>query len=56
MDKVFVVQHVHEFDEDNEDVKFIGVYTSHTQAQKTIERLSNQPGFKDTPDGFNIDE
>lgn len=52
---VFVVQHVHELGEDREDVKFIGVYATEESARAAVERLSIQPGFKDTRDGFCID-
>ena len=31
---VFVVQHVHEIDEDDEDVKFIGVYSTEESARR----------------------
>ncbi len=53
--KVFVLQHVHTFDDGEEDVKMIGVYSSHEQAESAIERLKSQPGFADTPEGFEID-
>lgn len=52
---VFILQHVHTFDDDTEDVKFIGVYSSQTPAMAAIERLRRQPGFCDTPEGFSID-
>jgi hypothetical protein len=31
---VFVVQHVHEFDEEHESVKFIGAYSTEDAANK----------------------
>ena len=52
---VFVLQHVHELDEDREDVKFIGVYATEEGAQAAVKRLSFQPGFRDTPDGFHVE-
>ncbi len=66
-DSVFVVQHLHTIDEDREDVKLIGVYQSRAIAVSAIERLREQPGFRDSPeiidpmscihpDGFYIDE
>ena len=54
-ERVFVVQHVHELTEDNEDVKFIGVYSSRQNAQAAVRRLRRQPGFSAVPDGFSID-
>ena len=56
MKSVFVVQHVHELDGDNEDVKFIGVYSTHKNANKAVERFKLKPGFKESPNGFCVDE
>jgi hypothetical protein len=53
--EVFVVQHVHELEDESEDVKLIGVYSSQDAAASAVERLRRQPGFCDTPDGFHID-
>lgn len=65
MKTVFVVQHVHVFDDGEEDVKMIGVYTSREIALKGVDRLRTQPGFRDFPDvvdpdrgdesGFHVD-
>jgi len=52
---VFVLHHVHELDDDNEDVKLIGVYSSRAAAQGAIERMSLQPGFRETVNGFTVD-
>jgi len=52
---VFVVQHVHRISEDDEDTKFIGVYSTKETADEAIARLSLQPGFRDTADGFYVD-
>ena len=51
---VFVVQHVHEFDDEAEDVKMIGVYSTQEQAEQAVARLRSREGFCDTPDGFHI--
>jgi hypothetical protein len=56
MEYLFVVQHVHEFDDGTEDAKFIGIYGSREKAEKAVMRLSNQPGFRDAKDGFCIDK
>jgi len=53
---VFVLQHVHSFDQGEEDVKLIGVYSSRDNAQNAIKRLRESPGFCENPDGFCIDE
>lgn len=52
---VFVVQHVHEVDEGNEEVKVIGVYSSEEAANAAVARLSLQPGFRETTSGFHVD-
>ncbi len=55
MRSVFVVQHAYEL-EDCEEVKMIGVYSSKTRAREAVARLVEQPGFRDVPNGFSIDE
>lgn len=56
MVQVFVLQHIHIRDDGNEDVKFIGVYSSSEEADRAIARLRRLPGFSNTPDGFHVDE
>lgn len=55
MKSVYVLQHVHEHRSGNEDVKFIGVYSSRALARSAILRLSAKPGFRDCKEGFHID-
>jgi len=52
---VFVVQHLHEMDDGEENVKMIGVYSTREIAEQAVERLKLQPGFSDIPEGFYID-
>ncbi len=52
---VFVLEHLHVLDDGEENVKFIGVYSTRDAAQDAIARLRLQPGFCNTPDGFLID-
>ena len=56
MKKVYVVQHVHSFEDGAEDIKFIGVYSSRENAQAAVNRLCRAPGFSEAPSGFHIDE
>jgi len=57
MNTVFVLEHSYELSETGEQkTKLIGVYSSRKKAEKAKERLVLQPGFKDFPDYFNIDE
>jgi hypothetical protein len=55
MDSVYVLWHVHNA-QGIEDEKLIGVYRSAEDAKEAIERLKNKPGFRDTQNGFLIDE
>jgi hypothetical protein len=54
-DVVFLLEHVHDQGGGCEDIKTIGIYSTLDAAQRTIERLRIKPGFRDAPDGFNID-
>ncbi len=56
MTSAFVLLHVHEVDGGDEQVKFIGLYSSRQKAQEAVARLTMQPGFATAPDGFHIDE
>jgi len=54
---VFVLQHVHTVsggEDEDEDIKLIGVYSTEARALAAISRLSTQPGFRDHLDGFHI--
>jgi len=52
---VYVLQHEHSLEDGTEDVKFIGVYSSRAAAEQAITRLSQLPGFCESPSGFCID-
>jgi hypothetical protein len=53
--KVFLLEHLHEFEDGGESVKTIGIYSTRDAAQQAAERLKLQPGFRDAPEGFSID-
>ena len=55
MDQVYLLHHMHTI-EDHEDIKCLGVFSSHELAERAKERALNLPGFKDSPDGFSIDK
>lgn len=38
-----------------ERAKLIGVYTDEEEARRAVERVKDQPGFIDHPDGFVVD-
>jgi hypothetical protein len=57
MTHVYVVQHVHTAqDGEEEDVKFIGVYSTRSNADAAVNRLRLLPGFCDHPSGFEVTE
>jgi hypothetical protein len=56
MDHVFVVQHERQLAGERDEVKFIGVYGSRQDAEAAVERLKRQPGFREYPDGFHVDQ
>src|SRR5438093_1019330 len=54
--KVYVLEDVDLMEHGEEDVKFIGVYSSRQNALAAVARLSLAPGFSQAADGFHIDE
>jgi hypothetical protein len=56
MNCVFLLHHVRSDDEYADDAKLIGTYSSREVAAAAIERLRDQPGFRDHRHGWNIQE
>jgi len=67
MNRVFVLQHLHLLDGDEEDVKMLGVYSTQGNALAAVDRFRRLPGFRDLPqmadrdaqsaaEGFYLDE
>ena len=52
---VYVLQHGRPVDTGDEDVKFIGVYSSRDAAEVAVARTAALPGFRNAADGFSID-
>jgi len=52
--KVYLLWFVSEKDQEDDNGLLIGVYESESNAKSAIERLRNQPGFTDYPEGFQI--
>lgn len=46
---LYKVDHLHIIYDDIEDLKFIGIFSTRENAEKAVEILSRQPGFKDFP-------
>lgn len=51
---VFLLWHVHEFPDGEEDAKLIGVYSLHDSAEEAQRRAATKPGFRDAAAGFCI--
>ena len=58
MKHVFMLWHTHGKDDDEreENTKLIGVYSSESEAQAAIARKLQYPGFREEPDGFEVEE
>jgi homoserine kinase type II len=56
MTKVFILWHVHSHPSGDDDEKLIGVYSSQISATAAIDRVKDQLGFIDHPDGFSVHE
>ena len=51
---VFLLWHVHELPGGEDDAKLIGVYATAADAEMARQRVCSQPGFRDSPDGFEV--
>jgi hypothetical protein len=56
IDSVVLLSHFYEIDEDNEDARYIGVYTIDVDIENIIRELSNKKGFANYRDSFNYNE
>lgn len=52
---VFLLWHIHEMPDGEEDVKLVGVYATEQDAEAAERRALRQPGFRDLPEGFQTD-
>lgn len=53
--KVFVLTHVHEISPEQDDIKFLGVYSTEAKARSATARAKLLPGFQQIPEGFHVD-
>jgi len=44
-----LLEHLHVLADGEDEVKTIGIYASAEDARAAVERLKNQPGFRDHP-------
>jgi len=55
-DRVYVLHHTHQIKGYEEDVKLLGIFSSEEKAIEAIEKYKQMPGFKETPEGFSLDQ
>lgn len=53
---VYLLLHSHLLPQGEEDVKILGVYSTHADASSAQQRALSEPGFKEHASGFTIDE
>jgi len=53
---VFELTHTHVFDDDREEVKLLGIYSSREKAESAIAKARHLPGFRDSPERLEINE
>lgn len=46
---IYLVQHLHTLDQEREDIKVIGLFSSEKEALNAIDQLKDMPGFIDFP-------
>jgi hypothetical protein len=54
--RAFLLWHVRELPEDEEDEKLLGVFSNALKAEHARDKAMGLPGFSDHPDGFRISE
>jgi hypothetical protein len=52
--QVYILAHVFDLSDQQQDVKLIGVYSTEEDALEAQERARQRPGFSENPDGFNV--
>jgi len=50
--EVFMLWHIHEIPDGEDDAKLIGVYATAEDAEAAKLRVQAKPGFRDLPEGF----
>lgn len=52
---IFLLWHVHQFPNGEQDAKLIGVYSTCEKANEARLRVVSQPGFREIREGFQVD-
>jgi hypothetical protein len=56
MNSAWLLWHIEDRDEETEDSKLVGAYSSQEEANAAIARLKDKPGFAEQPDGWFMEE
>ena len=56
MVRVFLLEHLHILNDDEESVKTLGIYSTRDSAIAAVERFRQLPGFRDLPQFANHEE
>lgn len=56
MQPVYVLHHLYEREDGQEDAKLLGVFSSEAVALEKVETYKLLEGFRDYPEGFSIDK
>lgn len=56
MKEVYILQHIYEMDNCDEECKMLGVFSEYQLAQKAVEEYKKLPGFEKYPNQFVIDK
>ncbi|MBA3520163.1 MAG: hypothetical protein H0T75_21570 [Rhizobiales bacterium] len=56
MTDVWIIHHVRELEEENDDVLLIGIYSSFQKAEAAVSKLKAAPGFREHPEEFQIEK
>ncbi|MNR53554.1 hypothetical protein D3C85_1735860 [compost metagenome] len=52
--EVYCLTHFYDV-EDDEEIRYIGIYTTNERAEEVLSELKLKPGFAEHPEDFNID-
>jgi hypothetical protein len=54
--KVYLLMHARELEDDAEEIKTLGIYSSEETVEAAILRYRELPGFRDYPEDFFVSE
>jgi hypothetical protein len=55
MNTAYLLMHTHSVEDNTEDIKIVGIYSSYQSANDAIQRLADKPGFLECPNLIDSD-